>query len=90
MTINSSKRVPLVAGGSGIVGRAVTTELSRQGWTVGLGADSTRRWMREGAQIRGRTNSGAFNALIILGVTVLKRVSFGPRQSRSEPQRDTI
>lgn len=31
---NNSKRVALVAGGSGIVGHAVAAELKRQGWTV--------------------------------------------------------
>jgi nucleoside-diphosphate-sugar epimerase len=34
MTINDSKGVALVAGGSGIVGHSVATELKRQGWSV--------------------------------------------------------
>lgn len=34
MEVDSRKRVALVAGGSGIVGRAVAAELKRQGWTV--------------------------------------------------------
>lgn len=34
MTANDTRRVALVAGGSGIVGRSVATELKRQGWSV--------------------------------------------------------